>query len=327
VLLALLALVALLLALSVAVVGVGTWAWNSDWAQQRVLQQLPGLTLEAPRGRLNGGAFGVESLRWEGPELVVEIDDLPWADAEWRWRPHAGAWVGLTLAQPQASSVRVTRKPTAVNASEPLKPPSSLKLPLEALLQWLRLGSVQLDDETLLTALEADVHLGADGGARLRVEQLALTRAMTRASMQLKGRASIGPEGNLPLSAELEIHTELQGVQAAQLDTRAPAAALDGRVELALQGLALPGTVAPAAPHMLEGRVQTRLRGRLPALAKGRRPPPPMDLRIATRAFEKGLAAAGGTWQLLYRVAGRTTLRARAGVDNAVDVIWSWRWD
>jgi len=44
-------------------------------------------------------------------------------------------------------------------------------------------------------------------------------------------------------------------------------------------------------------------------------------------AYEKGLAAAGGTWQLLYRVAGRTTLRARAGVENAVDVIWSWRWD
>jgi len=44
-------------------------------------------------------------------------------------------------------------------------------------------------------------------------------------------------------------------------------------------------------------------------------------------AYEKGLAAAGGTWQLLYRVAGRTTLRASAGVENSVDVIWSWRWD
>ena len=44
-------------------------------------------------------------------------------------------------------------------------------------------------------------------------------------------------------------------------------------------------------------------------------------------AYEKGLAAAGGTWQLLYRVAGRTTLRARAGFENAIDVIWSWRWE
>ena len=43
--------------------------------------------------------------------------------------------------------------------------------------------------------------------------------------------------------------------------------------------------------------------------------------------YEKGLSTAAGTWSLLYRVAGRTTLRARTGLDNAVEVIWSWRWD
>jgi translocation and assembly module TamB len=43
--------------------------------------------------------------------------------------------------------------------------------------------------------------------------------------------------------------------------------------------------------------------------------------------YEKSLSAAGGTWALLYRVAGRTTLRARTGAENAVEVIWSWRWD
>ncbi len=202
-LLALLAIVTLLLALSVAVVGVGAWAWNSASAQQRVLQHVPGLTLEAPRGRMNGGAFGAERLRWEGSDLVVEIDDLRWADAAWRWRPYAGAWVGLTLAQPQARSVRVTRKPTAPKAAEPLKPPFSLKLPLEAVLQGLRLGSLQLDGETLLTALEADLHVGAASGAQHRIDHLALTRA----PMQLKGRASIATEGDLPLSADLEIHT------------------------------------------------------------------------------------------------------------------------
>jgi len=497
-LLAVLALVALLLALSVAVVGAGAWVWNSASVQQRLLQHVPGLTLEAPRGRLNGGAFGAERLRWEGPDGVVEIDDLRWADAEWRWRPHAGAWFGLTLAQPQASSVRVTRKPTAVNASEPLKPPSSLKLPLEALLQGLRLGTVQLDGETLLTALEADVHLGADGGARHRIEQLALTRALMRAPIQLKGRASIGTEGDLPLSAELEIRTppgtpqswraalqvlgplqrlglsatlrsesgamatatatatpfaewplaagalqtrdmdlsllapglpetrlsgtatladvtadeplqlrlaldnaaagpwdtgrlplrsvrgnllgrpgepdrlafdglvvelgrsanggrvsgsgqwyaaqldlqlELQGVQAAQLDTRAPAAALDGSVELALQGLALPGTVAPAGPRVLEGRVQTQIRGRLPALAKGRRPPPPLDLRIearfelpadATLAFDlkrfeasSGTARASGALQARRNAAGAWKVKSE-GTLRSFDLAAWW---
>ena len=526
VLLAVLSLVALLLALAVAVVGVGAWVWNSDSAQQRALQHVPGLTLEAPRGRLNGGAFGAERLRWESPDLVVEIDDLRWADAQWRWRPYAGAWVGLKLAQPQASSVRVTRKPLGAKASEPMNPPSSLKLPLEAVLQGLRLGSLQLDGETLLTALEADVHLGADSGARHRIDNLALTRelprAQTPATLQLKGRASIGTEGDLPLSANLEIQTppgtpqswraalqvlgplqrlglnatlstesgagatatatatpfaewplaalalqtqeldlsllapglpetrlsgtatladvtageplrmrlaldnaapgpwdagrlplrsvrgnlqgrpserdrlafdglvvelgrnanggrvsgsgqwqaaqldlqlKLEGVQAVQLDTRAPAATLDGSVELALQGLALPGgeaaagaaggaaaagaaggaaaagaaggaaaasaagaagAAAPAAPRGLEGRVQIQLRGRLPALAKGLRPPPPLDLNgearfevpaDATLAFDlKRFEASSGK----ARASGTLQARRDAGGDWAV---------
>ena len=36
--------------------------------------------------------------------------------------------------------------------------------------------------------------------------------------------------------------------------------------------------------------------------------------------------ATTGTWQLIYKVAQRFTLRAQSGTDNALDVIWSWRW-
>ncbi|MFW9615881.1 translocation/assembly module TamB domain-containing protein [Aquabacterium sp.] len=43
--------------------------------------------------------------------------------------------------------------------------------------------------------------------------------------------------------------------------------------------------------------------------------------------YERNLNATGGNWQLIYRLAQRFTLRAQAGVDNAVDLIWSWRWD
>lgn len=42
--------------------------------------------------------------------------------------------------------------------------------------------------------------------------------------------------------------------------------------------------------------------------------------------YERSLNATTGTWQLIYRVARRFTLRAQAGEDNAIDVIWSWRW-
>lgn len=43
--------------------------------------------------------------------------------------------------------------------------------------------------------------------------------------------------------------------------------------------------------------------------------------------YERGVNATTGTWQLIYRVAQRFTLRAQSGTDNALDAIWTWRWN
>jgi len=42
--------------------------------------------------------------------------------------------------------------------------------------------------------------------------------------------------------------------------------------------------------------------------------------------YERGVHATTGTWQLIYRIAQRFTLRAQSGTENAIDLIWSWRW-
>jgi translocation and assembly module TamB len=42
--------------------------------------------------------------------------------------------------------------------------------------------------------------------------------------------------------------------------------------------------------------------------------------------YERSLNATAGSWQLIYRVAQRFTLRAQAGMESAIDVIWTWRW-
>ncbi|WP_418316071.1 translocation/assembly module TamB domain-containing protein [Piscinibacter sakaiensis] len=42
--------------------------------------------------------------------------------------------------------------------------------------------------------------------------------------------------------------------------------------------------------------------------------------------YERGLNATAGSWQLIYRLAQRFTLRAQAGYENSVDLIWTWRW-
>ena len=41
--------------------------------------------------------------------------------------------------------------------------------------------------------------------------------------------------------------------------------------------------------------------------------------------YERGINAAAGTWQLIYRAAQRFTLRAQSGLENSLDVIWTWR--
>jgi translocation and assembly module TamB len=41
--------------------------------------------------------------------------------------------------------------------------------------------------------------------------------------------------------------------------------------------------------------------------------------------YERGINAATGTWQLIYRVAQRFTLRAQSGDSNSIDLIWIWR--
>ncbi|MBK1690267.1 translocation/assembly module TamB domain-containing protein [Rubrivivax gelatinosus] len=43
--------------------------------------------------------------------------------------------------------------------------------------------------------------------------------------------------------------------------------------------------------------------------------------------YERGVNATAGSWQLIYRVARRFTVRAQTGDESAFDVIWSWRWN
>ena len=43
--------------------------------------------------------------------------------------------------------------------------------------------------------------------------------------------------------------------------------------------------------------------------------------------YERGLNATTGSWQLIYRIAQRFTLRAQSGDDNALELIWQWKWE
>ncbi len=43
--------------------------------------------------------------------------------------------------------------------------------------------------------------------------------------------------------------------------------------------------------------------------------------------YERGVNTSTGTWQVIYRIAQRLTVRAQSGSDNSLDAIWTWRWN
>jgi translocation and assembly module TamB len=43
--------------------------------------------------------------------------------------------------------------------------------------------------------------------------------------------------------------------------------------------------------------------------------------------YERSVNATAGTWQLIYRLGQRFTLRAQSGEDNSLDLIWTWRFN
>ena len=52
-----------------------------------------------------------------------------------------------------------------------------------------------------------------------------------------------------------------------------------------------------------------------------------VGLVIFDEFHERSLNAATGSWQLIYRIGQRFRLRAQSGDDNAIDLLWLWRFD
>jgi translocation and assembly module TamB len=43
--------------------------------------------------------------------------------------------------------------------------------------------------------------------------------------------------------------------------------------------------------------------------------------------YRQSLAATGGSWELIYRITQRFTLRMLSGEATGIDAVWNWRWD
>lgn len=252
---------AAVLALAASAVGGGWALLRSEAGTAWLLRQVPGLTVSGTTGALLGDTLAVDQLRWQGKAGRLELDAAQARGLRWQWRPAPGQW--LALQWDEAAAQRVQWQPAvsgAPGATARGAPPASLRLPV-ALQVPLRIHTLQLAGLPVLSGVQAKVHLGRDGGARHRIDDLHLGWA----GGQLVATLQIDVDGTLPLALQAEV-SSLPGVRQpwqAKLDVNGPLASpalrvrLQGLNDAARADIAL--GLAPFAPFPLTtARVQTQ---------------------------------------------------------------------
>ena len=190
--------IALLIA---ALIAAAWWSVRSERGSAWLVSILPGVQVESPRGRLLGdfdakqvvvklpgesGSVTFTGLAWRG--LVVE-------------RAAAPLWLRVGIDSLDIARIDLVRAPSRSN--EPLKAPADLRLPVELDLRALHVGELHTAaiGAQPVRELRAAVHLGANGGAEHRVEQVALSWDRLQAS----GDARIASAAPMALAAKLQL--------------------------------------------------------------------------------------------------------------------------
>jgi translocation and assembly module TamB len=287
----------LLVALAV-LLAVGVAWLRTDSGLGWALQRVPGLQVSGMRGRPDGGAFSAERLQWQSATLTVNVEQLAWRDLQWRWRPHPGAWIGLTLVAPQAERVEVQTRPGPEDTTPSSGAPRHVRLPLELALQGLTVRTVQVNTLPPIEAVAADLHLGAEAGTVHRVQRLSARMAERQADAQL----SLRSVGDMALSGQVTVRSlpgAAQPLQArAELSGTLPRPRVQAQLDAGAGAqLSADATLAPFEPWpiaalqastreldlstLAAGLPATRLSGRAVAQGDGRQQPLRVELDLA----------------------------------------------
>ncbi len=301
------AALALALLATLALPPAALWALlRSEAGSAWLLARVPGLTVQGAQGALLGERFSAERLQWQGAPGRLALQQLALEGLRWQWRPAPGLWLGLQFEA--VSAAQLQWLPAEGRETAPPQPPASLRLPL-SLQAPLHIGRLQVGGAPALQDLRANLALGADAGARHRIDGLALRWAGGQAGGALAVQAD-APMA-LALQATLQSlpgvprawHAELLAEGPLQAPTlRARLAGLDDAAHADLEA-----RLAPFAPFPLAAlRLQTQ----------------DLDLsRLDPRLPETRLA---GSAELVEPVAGRP-LQARVALDNTRPGRWNER--
>ena len=193
------ALVALLVVVLALALAVG-WALRSERGNAWLLSLAPFVQIEGAKGTLLGGDFDAQrvTIRVPGGSDTVTLDGLAWRGLRVE-RAAAPRWVHVSIDTLSVRRVDVAIAPNP--KPEPLKAPADLRLPVELEVRALRVGELHVS--TLgaepLRELSARVHVGANGGAQHRIDDIAFAWAQ----VQARGTANVAADAPMALSVAL----------------------------------------------------------------------------------------------------------------------------
>ena len=287
------------------------WTWSHPAALPWLLQHVPGLSVQGVQGTLQRGTLHIESLELQLPADLgrLRASGLRTEGLAVRLRPRPGVQAAVSLRSLQIDRLQFN---SGAPSGQPLQAPADLHLPLDLLIEQLRIGEARIDQQAPLRQVQAALALGADGGRLHRLDHasgvLELGSADTPAPLPWQAELQIGSGAPLPVQATLALQraaTDRSPAWHATLTGNGPLARLDTTLQLASQlpaGPARPGAAAPT----LQARATV-----LPFA-----PWPLADLVLQTEALD--LAALSPHWPQT-RLAGRADVKT-SGLAQAASV-------
>jgi len=227
---------ALVLALFSGMVATLFWAAGTSGGTAWLLARLSlagiDVTVIEPEGTLIGDLKAKQVIVVTAGGTRIVIDRPVWRALNVRYTPVPDTWARFEMESLTAERVTITVPPGP--SDKPVTLPGKLRLPLELVINELRVDEVQLPglEQRPLRDLRAKLELGHDHGRQHRIEGLSLRLD----PMQLSGHLRIGAEAPLVLDAQLKATQSAQAASSPSLPTWAKTLRADWQAQAQASG-------------------------------------------------------------------------------------------
>ena len=227
---------ALLFALFSGMVATLFWAAGTSGGTAWLLARLTlaGIDVKViePEGTLIGDLKAKQVIVVTAGGTRIVIDRPVWRALRVNYTPVPDTWARFEIEALTAERVTITVPPAP--SDKPIKLPSRLRLPLELVVNELRVDEVHLPglDNRPLRDVRAKLELGHDHGKQHRIEGLSLRLD----PMQLSGHLRIGAEAPLLLDAQLKATQSAQAASGVGLPTWAKTLRTDWQAQAQASG-------------------------------------------------------------------------------------------